>query len=64
MKKINKKVLRLDFDTCNNKEYKMKAIWDSTVYANKKKDHLSGLYYLVMSKNFPKKNIWKLFLIV
>lgn len=31
-------------------EYKVKGIWDSTVYIQeqKTKDHLSGFYYLIL----------------
>ena len=31
----------------NNKKYKVEVIWNSAVYANKGKSHLSGLYYLI-----------------
>ena len=40
---VGKEVQELDAGT---KEYEMKAIWDSTVYANKSESgHLPGLYY-------------------
>ena len=39
--------LELEFNTSNNKEYKVEAIRDSTVYAKKAEKHLLGLYYLV-----------------
>ena len=32
----------------NSKKYKLKAIWDNAVYANKAENHLLGLYYLVV----------------
>ena len=32
----------------NSKEYKIEAIWDSTIYANEAKDNVSSLYYLVI----------------
>ena len=31
----------------DNKEYKVEAIWDNTVYAKEADGHLLGLYYLV-----------------
>ena len=36
-----------EFDTGDNKKYKIEAIKDSTVYTKKAKGHLPGLYYLV-----------------
>ena len=40
----------------NNKEYKVEAIWNSAVYANKSKSgHLPGFDCLVMWKGFPKE---------
>ena len=50
----------LEFDTGNNKEYKVEAIIDSTIYAQEIEEHLLGLYYLVFWKSYSKKkNIWK-----
>ena len=34
-RRVDKKVMELEFEAGNNKEYKVKAIWDSAVYANK-----------------------------
>ena len=45
--RMDKKVTKLEFETSNSKEYKVEAIWDSAVYANKAESHLPGLYYLV-----------------
>ena len=40
----------------NSGEYKVEAIWESTVYARESEsDHLPGLYYLVSWKGYPKK---------
>ena len=40
----------------NSKEYKVKAIWDSAVYANKSESgQLLGLYYLVAWKRYLEK---------
>ena len=39
--------IKLDVGDNKNKEYKVKAIWNSTVYAKKLKGYLPGLYYLV-----------------
>ena len=37
-----------EFETGNNEEYKVEAIWDSTVYAKESAaDYLPGLYYLI-----------------
>ena len=60
--RVDEKVTELDFKASNSKEYKVEAIWDSPVYANKSKsDHLSGLYYLVAWKGYPKEeNFWEL----
>ena len=53
--RVDKNVTELEFDTSNSEEYKVKAIWDSVVYANKlEKSYLSGLYYLVTWKSYQK----------
>ena len=50
-----------EFEAGNSKEYKVNAIQDSTVYANKAEGHLPCLYYLVLQKEYPKeKNTWQL----
>ena len=53
----------MEFDTGDNEseEYKVKAIWDSAVYARElESGHLPGLYYLVLWKGYPEeKNIWE-----
>ena len=42
-----------EFDPGNNKEYKVEAIQDSTVYVRKSKSgHLPGLYYLVSWRGY------------
>ena len=57
---VDKKVTELDFEAGNSEEYKVEAIWDSTVYAKESKDHLPKLYYLVVWKGYPKEeNIWE-----
>ena len=46
---VDKNVTILDFKASNSKEYKLEAIWDSTVYANQlEARNLSGVYYLVV----------------
>ena len=51
-----------EFEPNNNKEYEVKAIQDSAVYAKETNGHLPGLYYLVAWKGYPeKKNTWELF---
>ena len=41
-----------EFDTSNNKEYKVKAIKNSVIYAKKAKKHLPSLNYLVSWKDY------------
>ena len=57
---MSKEILELDISNDNSKEYKVEAIWDSAVYANKlESGHLQGLYYLVTKKGYPKEeNTW------
>ena len=44
----------------NNKEYKVKAICNSTVYTNKSESFLPGLYFLVLWKSYLKEeNTWR-----
>ena len=47
--------LKFNADNSNNKKFKIEAIWDSFVYANMAKDHLSSQYYLVIRKNYRKE---------
>ena len=46
----------------DNKEYKVEAIWNNTVYVNKSESgHLPGLYSLIALKSYPKEeNTWEL----
>ena len=54
-----------EFELDNDKEYKVEAIWDNTVYTNKTDGHLPGLYYLVVWKGYPKEeNTWEPFFVV
>ena len=46
-KRVDKTVTKLEFEANDSKKYKVEAIWDSAVYANKAKVYLVGLYYLV-----------------
>ena len=50
----------------NSKKYKVEAIWDSIVYANKlESGQLPGLYYLIAWKGYPEEeNTWKPWLTV
>ena len=56
---VDKQITKLE--TSNSKEYKVKAIWNSAVYASKlESGQLPGLYYLVAWKGYPKeKNAWE-----
>ena len=52
LKQNNKKKERIknvrELDAGHNcKKYKVEIIWRSTIYTNKVKSHLLGLYYLV-----------------
>lgn len=50
--------LVLEFETSNNKKYKVEAIWDSVVYVKKVDKYLLELYYLVVWKGYLEdKNI-------
>ena len=53
----DKKVRQMEFDFGDNgHEYKIEAIWDSTVYAKESKSgYLPGLYYLVLWKEYSKE---------
>ena len=53
--RVNDKQLDFEFEIGNNKEYKVDGIWDSAIYANESVGQLSGLYYLVLWKSYPKK---------
>ena len=62
---IDKKVIELELEVGKSKKYKIKAIWNKFVYTNNTERDLSNSYYLVMWKNYTKKqNIWELFLII
>ena len=45
---VDKKITKLEFEVGNSKEYEVQVIWGSTVYVNKAKGHLPGLYYLIV----------------
>lgn len=43
-----------------NNRLKTKRIWGNMIYTKKTKDHLLGLYYLVLWKDYSKaENIWE-----
>ena len=50
-----------EIDVGNSREYEVRAIWDSAIYARKSKsDHLQSLYYLVSWKKYAEKeNTWE-----
>ena len=57
---VDEKVTGLEFEAGNREEYKVEAIWDRAVYANKAEGHLPGLYYLVAWKRYhEKENTWE-----
>ena len=50
---MDKDIRQIKFDISNDEEYKVEAIWDSTVYARELKlGHLLGFYYLVLWKDY------------
>lgn len=52
--------LEQNLDTRNNKEYEIKTICNSKIYAKKALNQLLKLYYLVFWKSFLKdKNTWR-----
>ena len=65
---MDEEVRQMEFDIGNNEsgEYKVDTIWNNAVYVKKSKSsYLSGLYYLVSWKRYPKEeNIWELTLVV
>lgn len=58
---VDKTTSRLKFENDGNgKEYKVKAICSSIVYAKESKSYLPDLYYLVSWKGHPEEeNIWE-----
>ena len=54
---MDKKVKQMKFYTGENSgEYKVEAIWDSTVYARESESsHLPGLSYLILWKRYLKE---------
>ena len=52
--------LDFEFEASNGEEYKVDGIQDSAVYARESAKQLSGLYYLILWKGYPKeKNTWE-----
>lgn len=51
-KKVDKNATQLKFKANNNKEYKVKNIWDSTIYKNKSE---TGSSFRVLLPGIPKK---------
>ena len=60
-KRVGKWVIELELKADDSKEYKVKVIQDSVVYASESVlDQLPGLYYLVAWKKYPKEeNTWE-----
>ena len=56
-KQVDKNNIRkLDINNNESSKYKIKAVWNSAVYAKKSEsDYLPGLYYLVSWKSYLKK---------
>lgn len=47
-KQINKKVLNLNLDISNHKEFEEETIRDSAVYVNEAENHLFDFYNLIV----------------
>ena len=62
-RRVDKKVRQIEFDTGDNEsgEYKVEAIWNSTIYARESElGYLLGLSYLVLWKRYlEEENIWE-----
>ena len=60
---VDKQVRQMEFNACNieRREYKVKIIWDSTVYANElESGHQPDLHHLISRKGYPEeKNTWE-----
>ena len=55
-RQVDEIIIQLEFEADDNgKEYKVKAIRDSAIYAMESECHLLGLYYLVLQKGYLKK---------
>ena len=58
----DKELRYIEFDAGNNDsgKYKVKAIWDSAIYARESQSHLSRLYNLVSWKKYLEdENTWE-----
>ena len=53
--RVNDTQLNFEFEAGDDKEYEVDGIRDSAVYARELAGQLSGLYYLVLWKGYPKK---------
>ena len=58
--------MQLKFEADNNKKYGVNGIQDSAIYAKESiTGQLSGLYYLVLWKDYPEEeNTWKPALVI
>ncbi len=55
MNQSNLPEIEKKFKTRNNKKYKFKSIINNAVYDKEQENKLPGLYCLVLSKGYPKK---------
>ena len=52
--------MNFKFEISNNKKYNIESIWDNAVYTKNSVKQLLILYYLILWKNYLKKeNIWE-----
>lgn len=57
-RQVNETASKLEFNNSrsdNKRQYKFKTISDNEVYARESDNYLSGLYYLLSWKNYPKE---------
>ena len=59
--RVDKTITQLEFEVGDNaKEYEIKTMQDSAIYAKESEGHLPELYYLVLWKDYPEEeNTWK-----
>ncbi len=63
--RVDKITTQQEFESSNDKDYKIKRIWNSTVYTRKSENHLVGFYYYILWKRYLKEeNTWEFILAI
>ena len=52
---VDETTSQIKLDKGDSKEYKVKAVCNSAVYASKSEGYLPGFYYFVSWKSYPKE---------